>query len=84
MDAALIDEVKAVLGGALGIGERAAAFDVETALLGVLPELDSIAVVAVIASLEAHFGVTVHDDEISASTFETVGSLTRFVESKIR
>jgi acyl carrier protein len=41
------------------------------------------AVVNVITALEDHFGITVDDDEISAQTFETLGSLTRFVEQKL-
>ena len=41
------------------------------------------AVVNVITALEDHFGITVDDDEISAQTFETVGTLTDFVEQKL-
>jgi acyl carrier protein len=33
--------------------------------------------------LEEHFGITVNDDEISAKTFETLGSLVNFVEQKL-
>jgi acyl carrier protein len=40
------------------------------------------AVVNLITALEDQFGITVDDDEISASTFETLGSLTAFVEQK--
>jgi acyl carrier protein len=55
----------------------------ETALLGAVPELDSIAVVNLITALEERFDITVADDEIGAAAFETLGSLTRFVESKL-
>lgn len=55
----------------------------ETQLLGVIPEFDSMAVVTVITALEDNLGIFVEDDEISAETFETVGSLTSFVESKL-
>jgi acyl carrier protein len=41
------------------------------------------AVVNLIAALEEHFGISVDDDEISATTFETVGSLTAFVRQKL-
>lgn len=51
-------------------------------MLGGIPEFDSMAVVAVITSIEEEFGITIDDDELSASVFETVGSLSRFVESK--
>ena len=33
--------------------------------------------------MEEHFGISVDDDEISDNTFETLGSLTRFVEQKL-
>ena len=36
-----------------------------------------------ITALEEHFGITVADDEIGASTFETLGSLTQFIEQKL-
>jgi acyl carrier protein len=41
------------------------------------------AVVNVITALEDHFGISVDDDEISAKTFETLGSLAQFVEQKL-
>ena len=40
------------------------------------------AVVTLIGALEEHFGIAVDDDDISASTFETLGSLAAFVASK--
>ena len=52
-------------------------------LLGSLPELDSMAFVTVITALEDQFGFVVEDDEISAETFATFGSLVQFVESKV-
>ena len=55
----------------------------ETPLMGNVPELDSMAVVTVITALEEQYGFVVDDDEISADTFETLGSLTQFVESKV-
>jgi len=56
--------------------------DESTELLGGIAEFDSMAVVLVITSLEETLGVTVEDDEISAETFETIGSLVNFVEEK--
>jgi acyl carrier protein len=37
----------------------------------------------VITSIEDQFDITVDDDELDADVFETVGSLVRFVESKL-
>ena len=67
----------------LQIADRVAAFDRETRLLGDLPELDSMAVLTVIMGLEEQFGIVVDDDDISAETFETLGSLVDFVQSKL-
>lgn len=76
-------ELKNILGEILSLGDRANRFTDETALLGSLPELDSMAVVSVITTIEERFGVAVGDDEISAQTFATFGSLRAFVEQKI-
>ena len=54
-----------------------------THLLGAIPEFDSMAVVSVITVLEDEFDIFIEDDEISGEIFETIGSLTLFVDSKI-
>ena len=79
----LLDEVKTVLGSVLQLGDRVRKMSESSALLGAVPELDSMAVVSVITALEERFDITVADDEIGAATFETLGSLTRFVEAKV-
>lgn len=80
---ATIDIVKQVLGETLQLGDQANSFDDATPLLGSIAELDSMAVVTVITSLEEQFDFFVEDDEISAEAFETVGSLTAFVDQKL-
>jgi acyl carrier protein len=77
------NEVKAILADVLNIDGGGAELQATTQLLGNLPELDSMAVVTLIGALEDHFGIVIEDDEISASTFETVGSLSAFVEAKL-
>jgi acyl carrier protein len=79
-----LDDVKKILGQTLQLGLRADALTAESSLLGALPELDSMAVVAILTALEDHFGFTVDDDEISAETFATLGSLTEFVDRKLK
>ena len=79
----VIDDVRTIVGDALQLGARGQAMDASTALLGVIPELDSMAVVNVITALEEHFGISVADDEIGAATFATLGSLSAFVEQKL-
>ena len=75
-------EVRTVLGKVLQLGDRAQALKSDSQLLGALPELDSMAVVAVVTALEEHFGVVFDDDEISADTFGTLGTLVELIESK--
>jgi acyl carrier protein len=78
-----LQEVVQILGTTLQLGERKDRLRSDSPLLGSLPEFDSMAVVSVITALEDRFGFTVDDDEISAETFETVGSLSDFVEQKL-
>ena len=77
-----LEEVKAVLVDVLHLGDAGQALGPDSPLLGALPELDSMAVVSVIAALEERFGIMVDDDDISASTFATLGSLSAFVADK--
>ena len=78
-----LQEVINILADVLSLGDRKDSLKADSVLLGNIPELDSMAVVNVITALEDHFGITVDDDEISAQTFETVGTLTGFVEQKL-
>lgn len=80
---ALIDDVAATVNSSLQLGNRAVPPDESVALLGSLPELDSMAVVTVITALEEQFDMVVEDDEIGAETFETLGTLTAFVRQKV-
>lgn len=52
-------------------------------LMGAVPELDSMGVVALITALEEQYGFSVDDDEIDGDVFATVGSLSRFVDEKL-
>jgi len=76
-------EVLSLLDEILSLNGRSADFSAETPLLGAIPELDSMAVVALITGFEERFGFMVGDDEIEGSTFATVGSLVEFVEGKL-
>lgn len=77
-----LNDVKNVLIDVLNLGPAGEALTADSPLLGSLPELDSMAVVTLLGALEERFGIAVDDDDISASTFETLGSLARFVEEK--
>ena len=76
-------EVLRVVDEVLSLNGRSATFTRDTPLLGAIPELDSMAVVTLITSLEDQFGLVVDDDDIDGSTFATVGSLSDFVSSKM-
>lgn len=71
----VIDEV-------LGLDGQALAFDLNTPLLGAIPELDSLGVVTLIKALEERFGFVVDAEELSGAAFETVGTLVEFVDGK--
>jgi acyl carrier protein len=77
-----LEEVKNLLTDVLNLGPAGQSLNADSPLLGALPELDSMAVVGLIAAIEDRFGIAVDDDDISASTFETVGSLADFVAQK--
>lgn len=77
-----LDEVKTTLIDVLSLGDAGARLSADSPLLGSLPELDSMAVVSLIGALEDRFGIAIDDDDISASTFETLGSLAAFVAAK--
>ena len=77
-----LDEVKATLIDVLSLGDAGQRLTADSPLLGSLPELDSMAVVSLIGALEERFDIAIDDDDISASTFETLGSLADFVAAK--
>jgi acyl carrier protein len=77
-----LDEVKATLIDVLSLGDAGQRLTADSPLLGSLPELDSMAVVSLIGALEERFDIAIDDDDISASTFETLGSLANFVAAK--
>jgi acyl carrier protein len=77
-----LDEVKATLIDVLSLGDAGQRLTADSPLLGSLPELDSMAVVSLISALEERFDIAIDDDDISASTFETLGSLANFVAAK--
>jgi acyl carrier protein len=76
-------EILCLLDVVLSLNGRTAAFTEDTALLGAIPELDSMAVVALIAGIEERFDFVVDDDEIDGAVFATVGSLVEFVAAKL-
>ena len=80
----LEQEILQLLDEVLGLQGRALHFRPDTPLLGAVPELDSMAVVGVIAALEERYGLFIADDEIDGTTFATVGNLVETVRQLLR
>lgn len=78
-----LDGVRRVLVRTLGIEDRAGGIDADTALLGGLPELDSLAVLELAAALEDDFGIVIDDADFTGEVFETVGTLAAFVAREV-
>lgn len=79
-----LDRLKVVLVKTLGIQDRADTLEASTELFGSLPELDSMAVVALTVNLEREFDFEVDDEDFNGEVFETVGTLAEFVEQNKR
>lgn len=76
-------EVLNILHHVLGPNGKSGTLAPGSPLLGAIPELDSIAVTAVLTAFEDRFGITIEDDELDASSFATVSSLVNFVQTKL-
>jgi acyl carrier protein len=79
-----LEQVRTIIGDALQLEARSAGLNVDTPLLGNLPELDSMAVISVISALEGNFDFEVSDDDDIAEAFESVGTLVKYVKAKSR
>lgn len=79
---ASLEELRQLVGEILDLGDRASSLQPSTRLLGSLPELDSMAVVAIITELEERYAIVIEDDDIDATIFDTLGSLLDFVNMK--
>lgn len=79
----MLEEIKSVLNAVLQSPDVVNNLTLDSALLGAIPEMDSMAVVSILTALEEQYGFFVEDDEIDASVFETVGALVKFVQQKV-
>lgn len=79
-----LTSVREVLIETLELQQKPEEFQPATALFGSLPELDSFGVVALVAAIEEKFDITIDDDEFGADLFETLGTLTEFVDYKLQ
>lgn len=77
-----LDSVKAVVVRTLEISDRADTLEAATPLFGSMPELDSLALLELAASLEEQFGFVMADEDFTEEVFATIGSLAEFVERR--
>ena len=75
-------EILIILDDAMSLKGRGLQFSHDTVLLGALPELDSMAVLAIISGLESRLGLTIDDDDIDGDAFATVATLVDFVQAR--
>jgi len=78
-----LDVVRSVLIETLELTQQPMELNRDTLLFGALPELDSFGVVQLVTELEERFDIRVDDDEFGADMFETVGTLTDFIDAKL-
>ena len=80
------NSVLAIIDRQLGLHGMALHFTADSRLHGHLPQLDSMAVVAIVAAIEEDLNIEFPEAELDGVVFETVGSLvhtiTRLVASK--
>ena len=82
LERSTFEQVRQIVGDTLQLGDRTAQRRPDSSLLGGIPEFDSMAVVSVITALEERLGVSIEADDISGDTFESLATLTDFIESK--
>lgn len=80
----LANIIPRILSAQLGPAYPASSFRADTALLGEIPELDSMAVVGILAAIEDETGISIPDDEVSADAFATVATLEAFVRGQMQ
>jgi acyl carrier protein len=78
-----VQDVKAVLVETLRVEDRADTLSAATPLLGSLPELESMAVLEHVLTLEEHFEIVIEGEDVTAEAVETLATLTAFVNDKL-
>lgn len=77
-----VEQTINLVSSVLGLGARKSGLSEASRLMGAIPELDSMAVVSLLTAIEEEFGITVDDDDLDVSAFETVGTLAAFIARK--
>ena len=77
------DEILKILRSSLDLGPGGTRLQADSALMGSVAELDSMAVVSILTAIEEKFGIAIDDDEVDGRTVASVPSLIQFVRSKL-
>jgi len=77
------NEIRDLLTETLKLGERGRNLVDDSALLGSIPEMDSMAVVTLVTVFEEQFEIEFDDEDINANSFATFGALCSLVENKL-
>ena len=76
--------IKQLLGSELNVDASIIATSTSsTPLLGRGVGLDSVETMALVLSIEEEFGISVPDDDMTASRFETIGTLADYILHKV-
>lgn len=83
VDPNLISVVKSLIAHTLGLQQAPNSWPDDMALVGHLPDLDSMGIVNLVAALEEHFGIEFGDEDMTMATFGTLPALVEAVHGKI-
>lgn len=75
-----LDRLLVILDQSMNLRGAGLRFVSDTKLRGSLPQLDSMAVVAIITAIEEQFGIEFPEDALEGATFETVGTLAECID----
>jgi acyl carrier protein len=76
--------IKQLLGSELKVNASVIAISTSgTPLLGRGVGLDSVETMALVLSIEEEFGISVPDTDMTATLFETIGSLTAYIAQRL-
>jgi len=81
---ASLDDIRQLLDHTLQLEGRGMQLQADSLLFGALPELDSMAVVAVLTAIEEQWGLMIDDGDIDAEAFATLGALQDFVNRQLQ
>ncbi|HLT61180.1 MAG TPA: acyl carrier protein [Microlunatus sp.] len=79
----VLHRIQTLLAETLGLPDGGRSLRPDTQLFGAIPELDSLAVLDLLAGLEAEFGITIDDQDFGSDIFDTVGTLVEFVDRSL-